>query len=105
MESEHAGATKVFWLANDVETDAGKGVLKAALDEMVWEMRDIDADPAAVQFLRGMDGGAAAAKRIENEIAFVRGGGDDAFEQGERLLGGVAEAFLSASDLMSFQSF
>jgi hypothetical protein len=42
------------------------------------------------QFLRGMDGGAAAAKGIENKIAFVGRGGDDAFEEDKGFLGRVA---------------
>ena len=56
-------------------------------------MSDIDADPLPPQFLRGMNGGAAAAERIEHYVAFVGTGGDDPFEQGERLLRGIAKAF------------
>jgi len=40
-----------------------------------------------------VDSGAAAAERVENGIAGVRGGIEDAFEQGDRFLRGVAEAF------------
>jgi len=40
-----------------------------------------------------MDGGAAAAERVEHHVARVRRGGEDAFEQGDGFLGGVAEAF------------
>jgi hypothetical protein len=31
---------------------------------------------------------------VKNKIAFVGGGGDNAFEQGTGFLGGIAEAFL-----------
>jgi hypothetical protein len=37
--------------------------------------------------------GAAAAERVEHDIAFVAAGGDDAFEQGEGSLRGVTKAF------------
>ena len=49
-------------------------------------MRDVDADPAAVEILRGDHRRAAAAERIEHQIALVRGRLDDPLEQGERLL-------------------
>nr|WP_245639406.1 hypothetical protein [Rubellimicrobium mesophilum] len=55
-------------------------------------MGDVDADPAAAELLRRVDGGAAAAEGLEHEVAGVGGGGDDAFEEGDGLLGGVAEA-------------
>ncbi len=91
---ERPRAVEVFRHAGDVELESGKGVFQAPLDEMYGDMGDIDADPAAVQFLRGMDRGAAAAKWIENKIAFVGRSGDDAFEQGKRFLGGIAKALL-----------
>ncbi|PAV92482.1 hypothetical protein WR25_00704 [Diploscapter pachys] len=43
-----------------------------------------------------MDRGAAAAEGVEHDVAFVGRGGDDAFEQFDRLLRGVAEIFLAA---------
>ncbi len=43
----------------------------------------------------GEDGGTAATKGIENQVAFVGGGEEDAFEEGDGFLGGVlAEFFL-----------
>ena len=45
-------------------------------------------------FCAACDGGAAAAERVEHHVAGVAAGGDDALEQGEGLLGGVAEAFV-----------
>ena len=45
------------------------------------------------ELLRRVHRGAAAAERVEHEVAGVRGGGHDALEQCDGLLGGVAEAF------------
>jgi hypothetical protein len=55
---------------------------------------DVDADPAAIEALGDLDGGAAAAERVEDYVALVGTGFDDAFEEGFGLLGWVAEAFL-----------
>ena len=42
------------------------------------------------------DCGAAAEERVEDGVAFVGGGEEDAFQEGEGLLGGVlAEFFLA----------
>jgi hypothetical protein len=35
-------------------------------------MGHIDADPLALELLGRVNGGAAAAERVENDIAFVR---------------------------------
>ena len=48
-------------------------------------MGDVDADPGAAEFLGGVDGGAAAAEGVEDDVARVAAGVDDAFEQGEGL--------------------
>ncbi len=45
---ERASAVEVFWHANNLKSDTGKGVFQAPLDEMNGEMGDVDADPAAV---------------------------------------------------------
>src|SRR6266542_5093226 len=58
------------------------------------QMSDVDADPAAVETLRGGHGSAAAAEWIENHIALVGARLDDAFEQRFRLLGWIAETLL-----------
>ena len=71
-----------------------EGVGEALLDEADGEVGDVDADPAAVEALRDLDGGAAAAEGVEDEVAFVGTGFDDAFEEGFGLLGGVAETLL-----------
>ncbi len=58
-------------------------------------MGNVDADPLPVQLLRRMNGRAAPAERIEDDIAGVGGSGDDAFEECDGFLGGVAEAFFA----------
>jgi hypothetical protein len=92
---EVARSLDVLRDAVDVVRDARKRVLEAPLDQCNGKMRDVDADPLPAEFFRGMNGGAAAAKGIEDDVAGVGGGGDDAFEQRDGLLRGVAEAFLS----------
>ena len=57
-------------------------------------MGDVDPDPLPPELLRRVDRRAAAAEGIQDDVAGVGGGRDDAFEEGEGLLGGVAEAFL-----------
>src|SRR5580704_3482285 len=95
LQSKRVRPAEIFWDAGDVELESGKGVFQTPLNQVNGEMSDIDADPATVQLLRGVDGGAAAAERIENQIAFVGGGGNDAFKQREGLLGRVAEVLMS----------
>jgi hypothetical protein len=67
-------------------------IAEAVFDECDGEVCDVDADPASVEFLGGDDGGAAAAEGVEDGIALVAGGLNNAFQQGERLLRRVAEA-------------
>ena len=57
-------------------------------------MRDVDADPSAIQLLRGRDGGSAAAERVQHDVAFVAARADDPLKQRFRLLRRIAEAFL-----------
>ena len=76
------------------EFDALEGVAQPAPDQVDGDMGNVDADPPPVEFFGGMDGGAAAAKRVEHQVAGVGGGGNDALQQGDGFLGGVAEAFL-----------
>ena len=61
-------------------------------------MRDIYADPAPAQLFGGSDGRAAAAKRVEYYIAGVGTGCDDALQESQRFLRGIAEAFLMLAD-------
>src|SRR5690348_13112760 len=41
----------------------------------------------------GEGGGAGAEEGVEDEVAFVRGGEEDAFDEGERLLRGMFSEF------------
>ena len=70
-----------------------EGVVQALLDQGDGQMRDVNADPAPFQPLGHGDGGAAAAEGVQDHIAFVAGGIDNALQQRLGLLGGVAEAF------------
>ena len=93
---EGGGAGRVFGVAEDgIGTQVlAEGVAQAVADEGDGDVRDVDPDPVAVEpFGRG-NRGAAAAERVEDDIALGAAGVDDAFEQGFGLLGGVAEAFL-----------
>src|SRR5947209_5517644 len=56
-------------------------------------MGNVNADPAAIEALCDGDGGAAPAEGIEDKVAFIRTGLDDAFEKGLRLLGLIPEPF------------
>ena len=56
-------------------------------------MRDVDADPFAVETLGCRDRGAATAEGVEDDVTFVRGSADDALQEGLRFLGRVAEPF------------
>jgi hypothetical protein len=42
-------------------------------------MGDVDADPPAAELVRGVDGGAAPAERVEDNVAGLGRRGDDAF--------------------------
>lgn len=63
---------------------------KAVYDLVDRKIGDVDSYPIAVHSLGGDDGGAAPGERIEDYVAFVAAGGDDAFEKREGFLGGVA---------------
>jgi len=52
----------------------------------------VDADPPPSEPLRRFDCGGAAAEGVEDDIAGIGRCADDAVEQGDRLLRGLAEA-------------
>ena len=79
--------------AIDVEISLRKGVAQAVADEADGQMGHVDANPAAIELFGRMNGGAAATKGIKHHIALVGGGFQDALQQGDGFLGGVAEAF------------
>jgi hypothetical protein len=43
--------------------------LQAVFDERNGELRHVNADPVAAEFLGGVNGGATAAERVENQSA------------------------------------
>ena len=69
------------------------GVVEAGLDEADGEVGDVDADPAAVELLGDLDGGAAAAEGVEDYVAFVGTAADNPFEQTLWFLGVVSQFF------------
>ena len=69
---EIARRIRVFRHAVNLVGEAGKRLFEAPLDQSDREMGDVDADPLALELLRRVNGRAAAAKRIEDDIAFVR---------------------------------
>ena len=89
---EALGLGEIVGDAADLGVDAAT-VAEAAGHEVDGEGFDIDAEPAAVEVLCRLDGRAATTEGVEDEIAFVTAGFDDALEEGERLLRGVTEAF------------
>lgn len=57
-----ARGVEVFGRAVDLKREAGlEGVLEPFLDERNGKVRDVDADPLAVELLRGVNGRAATA--------------------------------------------
>lgn len=54
---------------------------------------DIDANPAALELMDCLKCGGTAAKGVEHHITLVAAGLDDALQQRQRLLRGIAYAF------------
>ena len=69
--------------AIDVECGLRKGVAQAVADEADGQMGHVDSEPAAIEFIRRMNGGAAATKGIKHHIALIGGGLEDALQQGD----------------------
>ena len=65
---------------------AAVGVLQAVLDEGNGQVRHINADPVAAEFLGGVNRRAAAAERVEHHVAGIAAGLDDPLQQRHRLL-------------------
>ena len=56
------------------------------------QVGDVDPDPLAAQLLGGGNGSPAAAEGVEHHVAGVGAGLDDAFQEGEGLLGRISKA-------------
>ena len=89
-QGQVASAGKVSRLALNCELDAGEHFLHAPFDEGDGEVGDVDADPATVELFGGGDGGTAAAEGVKDDVAGVGGSLEDALEEGEGFLGGIA---------------
>ena len=89
-----AGAGDIFRQADDVVLGefGAEGVVEAVFHQGDGDVGDVDADPASLEALGDGNSGAAAAEGVEDDIALVAAGVDDAFEQGFWLLCGIAEA-------------
>lgn len=88
--------------AEHLKLQAGKRLLQPLFDQADGEVGDVNADPLAPQLLCGVDGGAAPAERIKHYVAGIAAGLNDALQQGQRLLGGVAEAFGGLTKLAKY---
>ena len=60
------------------------------------ELAQIAGDPFAPEFFRHRRRGAGTAEEIGDEVTFVAGCFDDAFEQGFGFLGGVTKSFITS---------
>ena len=69
------------------------GVLQAVLDERNGQLRHVNADPVAAEFLGGVNRRAAAAERVQHHVAGIAAGLDDPLQQRHGLLRRVAETF------------
>ena len=65
-----------------VVEQAAHGLLEAHVDQLDGFRGYVDADPLAAQLVGGDAGGGAAAEGVENDVALVAAGLDDAFEEG-----------------------
>lgn len=69
-----------------------EGLFQAALDD-AHGGGDVDADLAAAEAVGRRNRGPAPAVAVHHRLALVAAGGDDALQQGEWLLGVVAQPF------------
>lgn len=91
-------AGNIHRLANDfvgLFYGFAESVAEAALDEADGEVGDVDADPFAIEALCNCNGCAAAAEWVENGVAFVAAGFDDAFQKRLGFLCWISETLRS----------
>jgi hypothetical protein len=94
-ERQIAGAFQVLGHAVNVKANAGECVLQPLLDQADCQVRNVDADPSPTQFLCGMNGSAATAERVQHHVTLVARRSNDAFQQGQRLLGRIQAKLLA----------
>ncbi|MCS1415930.1 MAG: hypothetical protein M2R46_03674 [Verrucomicrobia subdivision 3 bacterium] len=73
----------------------GSGLLHLALDGVDG---DVASDPVAFQPMRGLQGSGATTERVEHDVTLIRARLDDALQQRQGLLRGIAEAFFRYID-------
>ena len=76
-----------------VVEQAAHGLLEAHVDQLDGFRGYVDADPLAAQLVGGDACRGAAAEGVENDVALVAAGLDDAFEEGQGFLSGEANVF------------
>ncbi len=86
----HGRASRTAYELHPVPVRAQQPVL----DERDRKLGDVYADPLAPQLLGGVNRRAAAAEGVEDPVAGVAAGFDDALNQGEGLLRWVAETLV-----------
>src|ERR1700733_13757045 len=74
-------------------------IAQPLLNERDREMCDINSNPLALKLLRCMNGRAASTKWIKNDIAFIRRGIDDTFQEPQGFLSWISKTLRAcASD-------
>ena len=68
--------------ADDLERSAGEHFLQPVLLQGDGKVGNVYANPAPAELLSGGDGGPAAAKRVEHDVAGVAAGLYDALQEG-----------------------
>lgn len=88
-------AVEILRHAEDLELETRKGVDQPSFNQADGKVRNVDADPLAIELLHRMNCGPAAAEGIKDNIAFVGRRGDSPLKKRQRLLSWIAKTFLS----------
>lgn len=71
LRSEGLRAIEVFRRAVNVEGDTGEGIFKPLFDQRYGEVSNVNAGPATAKFLGSVNGSAATAEWVKDNIAFI----------------------------------
>ena len=74
-----------------VVEQAAHGLLETHVDQLDGFRGYVDTDPLAAQLVGGDAGGGTPAEWVEDDVSLVAAGLDDAFEQGQGFLRGIAD--------------
>src|SRR5690349_2554503 len=69
------------------------GVSQPLADQIDGQICNVNADPLPAKFLGSINGGAAPAERVQNNVTFTTRGRDDALQQSKRLLSRISKSF------------